>query len=91
MTSSPPSAAGGSPDATWTTGEAAAYLNAGGVDFGFTARKVRQLTSHPHTLIRVIRVHRWRRLVVSTVRAERARLLAEIGRVDPDWPGPPAA
>ena len=79
MSTSPPPS-----DATWTTGQAAVYLNAGGVDFGFTARKVRALISTPDCLIRASRPGRWRRLIVSTVRAERARLLAAAGVEDPE-------
>lgn len=73
-------------DETWTTGQAAVYLNAGGVDFGYDARQVRQAADNPDCQIRAVRRGRWRRVLVSTVRAERARLLAEADRVDPEAP-----
>lgn len=75
-------------DGTWTTGEAAAYLNGGGVDFRITPKAVRQMADDPDNQVAAVRGGggRWRRLLVSTVRAERARMLAEAGREDPEWP-----
>jgi len=76
------------PDETWTVGEAAAYLNAGGVDFKLDARAVRRMIDAPPDgcLIRLVSGgrRRWRRVLASSVRAERSRLLAEAGRLDPD-------
>jgi hypothetical protein len=76
-------------------GRAAEYLNAGGVDFGITAKAVRFMADDPDNQIRVRPRSdgrtRWRRALASTVRAERARLLREVGRDDPEWPVPGAA
>lgn len=76
------------PDETWTVGEAARYLNAGGVDFRIQPRRVRRWADDPGCQIRAVGggTGRWRRVLASTVRAERARLLVEAGRLDPDWP-----
>lgn len=77
-------------DETWTVGRAARYLNDGGVDFGITPKRVRLLAYDPECQIRDVSGGRgWLRLLASTVRAERARRLAEAGRTDPDWPTPP--
>lgn len=75
-------------DGTWTTGEAAAYLNGGGVDFRITPKAVRQMADDPGNQVTAVRGGggQWRRVLVSTVRAERSRILAEAGRVDPDCP-----
>ncbi len=80
-------------DETWTVGESARYLNAGGVDFGFTAKRVRFMAKDPGCGIVAVSGgavrggrYTWYRILASTVRAERARLLAEAGREDPDWP-----
>ena len=82
------------PDEIWTVGEATAYLNAGGVDFRIKHRQVREMADDPSCPVQAVAgghgSGRWRRLVASTVRAERARRLAELGRSDPDW-SPPAA
>lgn len=82
------------PDETWTVGQAAAYLNAGGVDFKLDPRAVRRLVDNdPDCVIRIVSGgnRRWRRLLASTVHAERRRLLALAGRPDPaDAPGPAA-
>jgi hypothetical protein len=77
------------PDETWYVGEAARYLNGGGIDFGIDGRRVRRWADNPECQIRAVGAGRgrWRRVLASTVRAERARLLAEAGRVDPGWPG----
>jgi len=80
-------------DEVWTVGKAADYLNAGGVDFGLAPRHVRMMAKDPNCLIRPIsggttatgRIA-WYRLLASSVRAERARRLAEAGFDDPDWP-----
>lgn len=80
-------------DEVWTVGRAARYLNAGGVDFGITPKAVRFMAKDPKCQIRPVAggtgpagERTWYRLLASTVRAERARLLAEAGREDPDWP-----
>lgn len=80
-------------DEVWTVGEAATYLNAGGVDFGFTSRRVRSLAGDPGSLVRAVSGgtpaegrRRWYRLLASSVRAERARLLKAAGLDDPNWP-----
>lgn len=89
MSSSHPPPAG--PDEpTWTMGEAARFLNGGGVDFQFDARAVRRMADDPDNQIRAVTRGRrgWRRALASTVRAERARLLAAAGRADPDSPAP---
>lgn len=79
-------------DETWTVGEAAAYLNAGGIDFRIRPRTVRRMADNPESGIVAVEGGggRWRRLLASSVRAERARLLAQAGREDPDAT-PPAA
>lgn len=76
------------PDETWTVGEAARYLNAGGINFRIEPRRVRRWADDPGCQIRAVAggTGRWRRVLASTVRAERVRLLAEAGRRDPDWP-----
>jgi hypothetical protein len=76
------------PDETWTVGEAARYLNAGGIDFGIEPRKVRRWVNNPACQIAAVQpaTGQWRQVLASTVRAERARLLAAAGRQDPDWP-----
>lgn len=76
------------PDETWTVGEAARYLNAGPVDFQIQPRKVRRWAESPQCQIRAVRAAdgAWRRVLASTVRAERARLLALAGYRDPEWP-----
>ena len=73
------------PDETWTVGEAAAYLNAGGVDFGYDGRAVRRMADDPECQIKIVSGgnRRWRRVLASTVRAERRRLLDAAGRSDP--------
>ena len=80
-------------DEVWTVGQAAAYLNAGRVAFGFRPRDVRMMAKNPDSLIRAISGgtdasgrSSWYRLLASTVRAERARRLAEAGFDDPEWP-----
>jgi hypothetical protein len=79
--------------ALWTVGHAAAYLNAGPVDFQLSPKRVRLMAQDPSCQIRPViggtavgGRRRWYRLLASTVRAERARLLAESGYEDPDWP-----
>jgi len=81
------------PDEVWTVGEASAYLNAGPVNLRSTPKRVRQMAQDPGCQVRAIvggttaqGRRRWYRLVASTVRAERARLLRESGYEDPDWP-----
>lgn len=76
------------PDETWTVGEAARYLNAGGINFRFTPRRVRRWADNPECQIRAVQLGdgTWRRVLASTVRAERARLLEQAGRRDPQWP-----
>ncbi len=89
--SSPPSTpppAGRFGEVTWTMGKAAAYLNAGGVDFGFDARAVRRMADDPRNPIHAVghERRRWRRALASTVRAHRAALLSQAGIRDPEWP-----
>jgi hypothetical protein len=76
---------------TWTVGEAATYLNAGGIDLGINAKAVRRAADNPDNQIRAVSGGggRWRRVLRSTVRAERARLLRRAGVDDPEWPLPP--
>lgn len=73
------------PDETWTVGEAARYLNGGGIDFKISPKRVRLMALDPDCQIRDVSggSRRWYRLLASTVRAERARLLAEAGRQEP--------
>lgn len=79
-------------DEVWTVGQAASYLNAGPVNLRFSPRRVRRAAQDPTCQIRVVAGgtgggrRRWFRLLASTVRAERARLLAASGFEDPDWP-----
>lgn len=80
-------------DEVWTVGRARAYLNGGPVDFHLTAKLVREMAQDPGCQIRPISGGtaasgrpRWFRLLASTVRAERARLLRAAGFDDPDWP-----
>jgi hypothetical protein len=82
-----------SADEIWTVGDAVAYLNAGPVNLRVTRKRVRAMADDPACQIRSIRGgtsaagrRTWYRLVASTVRAERARLLRESGYEDPDWP-----
>jgi hypothetical protein len=82
-------------DEVWTVGEAATYLNAGAVDFGLDPRDVRGMAKDPGCLIRPISGgtgpdgrRSWYRLLASSVRAERARRLAEAGFDDPEWQAP---
>ncbi len=87
----PEPAPAGPPEQTWTMGAAAAYLNAGGVDFGISARDVRRMADDPGNQITATSrggPGSWRRAAASTVRAERARLLRDLGRRDPEWPEP---
>jgi len=86
------------PDDVWTVGEALSYLNAGPVNLRLTRKKVRQMAQDPDCQVRAIAGgtspagrRRWFRLVASTVRAERARLLRESGYEDPDWSAPGAS
>jgi hypothetical protein len=79
-------------DEVWTTERAAEYLNAGPVDFGFSRKQVRRMAQDPGCQIRALPGittptgrRSWYRLLASTVRAERARLLAEAGFEDPGW------
>ncbi len=89
MTDTTPAAAH---DETWHVGEAARYLNAGGIDFRISPRRVRRWADDPECQIQAVSggggTGRWRRVLASTVRAERARLLEKAGRVDPDWTPP---
>lgn len=85
-------------DEVWTVGQAADYLNAGPVRLVSTTKRVRRMAQDPGCQIRSIvggvdtlgRRH-WFKLVASTVRAERARLLGLAGFEDPDWPPQPVA
>lgn len=87
----------GQADETWTIGQAVDWLNGGGVDFHFTRKSVRQMVKDPNCQIRAISGgmtpdgdRRWFRVLASTVRAERDRLLAEVaeaGVQDPDFRG----
>ncbi len=77
-------------DEIWTVGEATTYLNAGGLNFRLTVRQVREMADDPNCPVRALSggqgSGKWRRLLASTVRAERARRLAAAGRSDPEWP-----
>ena len=81
-------------DEVWTVGEAADYLNAGGVNFGITPKRVRRMAKNPSCQIRAVAggteggQRTWFRLLASTVRAERARLLTLADRQDPGYPTP---
>lgn len=70
-------------DELWTPAQAAAYLNAGGVDLGFRARQIATMIDR-HQLAGV-RPHAggWRKASAAAVRALRTTLLAELGRRDP--------
>lgn len=78
-------------DEVWTIGEATVYLNSGGVDFRIKPKKVRQWADDPGGPVALVAggQGRWRRVLASSVRAERARLLREVGRDDPGWVPPP--
>lgn len=86
-------------DETWTVGEAARFLNGGGVDFGITPKRVRFMAKDPECGITAVSGgaqkpggrYTWHRIIASSVRAERARLLAQAGREDPEWPVPQVA
>lgn len=75
----------------WRVGAAAQYLNAGGVDFGITPRKVRRWAGDPNRLIKGTSSGRyaWRWVTAASVRAQRVRLLADLGRHDPALDGRP--
>ena len=79
-------------DEVWTVGEAATYLNAGGIDFRIKPKTVRRWADDPRKAITTAAGGngRWRRVLASSVRAERARLLRSVGREDPDLTPPPA-
>lgn len=72
-------------DEVWTVGEAAKFLNAGGVDFRISPKTVRRWADDPSQGIVLASggQGRWRRVLASSVRAERRRMLAELNRVDP--------
>lgn len=73
-----------SQDELWTPGEAAAYLNAGGVNLGFTPRRVTDMIKRSE--LAAIQSHSggWRRTPASGIRELRRAQLAAIGREDPD-------
>lgn len=67
--------------------EAARYLNAGGYDFKLTPRQVRGLLDNEDSVLKTaFRVNRrgWLWLDSDSVRAERIRLLALVGKTDPE-------
>lgn len=70
-------------DELWTPGEAAAYLNAGGVNLGFTPRRVTDMIKRDE--LPAIQSHAggWRRTPASGIRVLRRSLLASLGRDDP--------
>jgi hypothetical protein len=85
-------------DEVWTVGEAAAYLNAGPVNFGITPKRVRFMAKDPDRRIRAVSGgaqvggrRTWYRVLASTVRAERASMLKAAGYEDPEWPRPEGA
>lgn len=69
----------------WRVGQAADYLNAGGVDLRITGRKVRRWARDPRRLIRATSqgFNSWSWVSAESVRAERIRLLSQLGRRDP--------
>lgn len=80
-------------DEIWNAGRALRYLNSGGIDFGITRQRLRRMILDPECQIRALSGgadghggRSWFRLLASTVRAERARLLDEAGRDDPERP-----
>lgn len=70
-------------DELWTPGEAAAYLNTGGVHLGFTPRRVTAMIKRGE--LAGVQSHSggWRRTPASGIRALRADQLAALGRFDP--------
>lgn len=73
-------------DELWTVGQAAAYLNAGGVDLRFRPRRVTEMISRGELPGLQTHVQGWRRTPASAIRRLRAELLRELGRVDPAFP-----
>ena len=80
------------PEELWRVSDAVRYLNAGPVDLKINHRAVQRMADNPNNRIQAFRPdddgHRWRWLLASTVRAERARRLAVLGFDDPEWPVP---
>ena len=76
-------------DELWTAGQAAAYLNAGGVNLGITARHVTDLIKEGELSAVRHPARGWRRTPASGIRRLRFERLAELGRVDPGYTPPP--
>jgi hypothetical protein len=72
----------------WTVGEAAAFLNAGPVDFRVRPKTVSRWCDDGSRGLRVAMGQRgeWRRVLASSVRELRASMLASAGYADPEWP-----
>lgn len=73
-------------DELWTPGEAAAYLNAGGVNLGFKPRRITDMMKRDELIGVRTHVGGWRRTPASVIRKLRAEQLAALGRTDPDYP-----
>jgi hypothetical protein len=73
-------------DELWTPGRAAAYLNSGGVDLGFTSRRVADMIRRDVLPGAQTQAQGWHRTPASAVRRLRYEQLTSIGRSDPDWP-----
>jgi hypothetical protein len=73
-------------DELWTPGEAAAYLNAGGVNLGFKPRRITDMIKREELIGVRTAVGGWRRTPASAIRRLRAEQLAALGRTDPDFP-----
>lgn len=73
-------------DELWTPGQAAAYLNAGGVHLGFTSRRVADMIRRDALPGVQTQAQGWHRTPASAIRQLRAEQLASIGRDDPGWP-----
>jgi hypothetical protein len=76
-------------DELWTPGEAARYLNAGGVNLGWTPRRVTDAIKRGDLAGVQTHAQAWRRTPASGIRALRVEQLAALGRTDPDLPPAP--
>lgn len=70
-------------DELWTAGEAAAYLNAGGVNLGFTPRRVTDMIKRGELAALQTHTGGWRRTPASGIRELRRAQLLMLGRTDP--------
>lgn len=77
-------------DELWTPGEAAAYLNAGGVNLGFTPRRVTDMIKRGELTALQSHTGGWRRTPASGIRDLRRTLLSSLNREDPADPSVPA-